>query len=144
MSGNPCRRRRFLEVVAHGGVLAGAAGLGLGCGSTSLSGSYVGGNVSAVAVGQLVAVSSGPLAVGRDAGGLWAMTLVCPHAGCDSSIVSSGVICACHGSQFDVQGNRLAGPARSGLQHFEVTVDASGEITINADVAVAETVRTAV
>jgi nitrite reductase/ring-hydroxylating ferredoxin subunit len=143
MSDEPCRRRRFLEVVAQGGVLAGAAGLGIGCGG-GLSGSYAAGNVSQLEVGQLVAVSGAPLAVGRDAGGVWAMSLVCTHEGCDGSVEAGGVFCACHGSRFDVQGNPPAGPARAPLQHYHVTVDASGALTVNTDAPVPESVRTAV
>jgi len=140
-------RRRFLQVVAQGGALAGAACLGVGCG-TGLSGTYAAGNVSAVAVDTLQAISAGPLAIGRDAGGLYAMTLICTHAGCDmasqGSVSFQGVSCNCHGSQFDANGNRLAGPAQSPLEHYEVTIDTAGAITINADVSVVETTRTAV
>lgn len=147
MSGHACGRRRFLEVVAHGGVLAGAAGLGIGCGSPSLSGKYAGGNVADLQVGDLKAVS-GPLAIGRDAGGVWAMSLLCTHEDCDMSadgtVAPSGIVCNCHGSRFDAQGNVTAGPARSPLQHYQVTIDAAGAITVNADVAVSETTRTAV
>lgn len=148
MSSLPCPRRRFLAVVAHGGVLAGAAAaLGVGCG-TGLSGTYAAGNVSQLQVGELLAISGGPLAIGRDAGGVYAMTLICTHAGCDmasqGAVSSQGIVCYCHGSQFDVNGNPTGGPARSALEHYEVTVDAAGAITINADATVAETTRTAV
>jgi Rieske Fe-S protein len=142
MSDRPCRRR-FLEVVAQGGVLAGAAGLGLGCGNPTLSGTYAAGNVSALVMGKLTAVSSGPLALGLDAGGIWAMSLLCTHAGCEASIEATGVSCPCHGSQFDLQGNVLAGPARSPLPHFQVTVDASGAISVDSSVPVSESTRTA-
>jgi Rieske Fe-S protein len=147
MSSPPCHRRRFLAVVARGGVLAGAASLGVGCGS-SLSGTYPAGTVSQLQVGELLAISGAPLAIGRDSGGVYAMTLICTHAGCDmasqGAVSSQGVACYCHGSQFDVNGNAISGPARSSLEHYEVTVDAAGALTINADVTVAETTRTAV
>jgi Rieske Fe-S protein len=142
MSGRPCRRR-FLEVVAQGGVLAGAAGLGLGCGTPSLSGTYSAGNVSQLAMGQLTAVSSGPLAIGLDAGGIWAMSVICTHAGCEANVETTGVICPCHGSLFDQQGNVLSGPARSALQHYQVTVDAAGAISVDTSVPVSESTRTA-
>jgi len=125
-------------------VLAGAAGLGVGCGSNSLSGSYSVGNVSQLQVGQLQAVSGEPLAIGRDAAGVWAMTLVCPHAGCDSSVSGQSVFCACHGSTFDAQGNRTGGPAHTGLQHYQVTIDSAGAMTVNADAPVSATTRTPV
>lgn len=143
MSGKPCRRR-FLEVFAQGGVVAGAAGLGLGCGGPSLSGSYAAGNVTSLVQGELIAPTSGPLAVGLDVGGIWAMTLICTHAGCEAAIVTQGVLCACHGSQYDLQGNVVVGPATSPLQHFQVTVDGSGNMTVNSGVPVSETTRTPV
>jgi len=147
MSNQVCDRRRFLQVVAGGGVLAGAASLGVGCGA-ALSGTYAGGNVSSVAVGSLTALSSAPLAVGRDAQGVYAMTLICTHAGCDmatqGSVSSQGIACFCHGSQFDVNGNPIGGPAPSPLEHYQVTIDATGAISIDADVTVAESTRTPV
>jgi Rieske Fe-S protein len=148
MPESPCRRRRFLQVVAQGGVLAGAASLGVGCGGGGPSGSYAAGNVSQLAVGALQSVSGGPVAVGRDAGGVYAMTLICTHEGCDMStqgtITTSTVICLCHGSSFDTVGNPISGPARTALQHFQVTIDAAGAITVDADVPVAESTRVAV
>jgi Rieske Fe-S protein len=147
MSIRLCPRRRFLEVVAQGGVLAGAAALGAGCASGP-SGTYAAGNLGQLAVGDLQAISGGPVAVGRDASGVYAMTLICTHAGCDmsseGSVSAQGVDCFCHGSRFDVNGDVINGPAQSPLEHFQVTVDASGAITVDASVTVADTVRTAV
>jgi cytochrome b6-f complex iron-sulfur subunit len=147
MSCQASPRRRFLQVLAQGGALAGAASLGVGC-AGGPSGPYDGGNVSALSVGTLRALSTGPVAVGRDANGVWAMTLICTHAGCDMAsqgqVSDSGVSCGCHGSFFDAQGNPLGGPAHAPLDHFEVTIGAAGEITVNADNVVAESVRAAV
>ena len=148
MPGTPSNRRRFLQVVAHGSAIAGATSLGVACSGGGPSGSYAAGNVSAFPVGSLQAISAGPVAVGHDSGGLYAMSLICTHASCDmglqGQVSSQGVFCSCHGSAFDVQGNPVSGPARSALEHYEVTVDATGAITVNADVPVAETTRTAI
>jgi Rieske Fe-S protein len=148
MSADPRTRRRFLEMVAQGGALAGASSLGVGCSGTGgLGGTHAAGNVSAFPVGTLQALASGPVAVGHDGGGLYAMSLICTHAGCDigmqGTVSASSVVCYCHSSQFDAQGNPLAGPARGALEHLEVTVDASGAITVNGDVVVAPSVRVA-
>ncbi len=147
MSSPLCPRRRFLQVVAQGGAVAGATALGVGCGS-GLSGTYAAGDVSTLQVGSLQAISAGPLAIGRDADGVYAMTLICTHAGCDMAtqgqVSSQGVSCFCHGSQYDVDGNRLSGPAQSPLQHYAVAIDTAGAMTIDADTPVAEATRTAV
>jgi nitrite reductase/ring-hydroxylating ferredoxin subunit len=147
MSDLPCHRRRFLEVIAHGGVVAGATTLGVGC-SSGPSGTYAGGNVSQLQVGDLSPISGGAVALGRDSGGVYAMTLICTHEGCDmasqGSVSPQGISCSCHGSRFDVNGNVLAGPANAPLEHFQVTIDATGAISIDASISVAEATRTPV
>jgi Rieske Fe-S protein len=148
MPSHACPRRRFLKVIAQGGAALGAVGLGVtatGC-AGGPSGPIPAGNVSSMAEGTLQAVSGEGVAIGRDAGGLYAMSLICTHQGCDmssqGSVSAQGITCFCHGSTFDVNGNPIAGPARSPLQHFAVTVDAAGAITIDAGTDVAETTRT--
>jgi cytochrome b6-f complex iron-sulfur subunit len=149
MSHESRSRRRFLQVVANGGALAGAATLGFACSSLpGLSGSYAAGNVSRLQVGELLALSDGPVAVGRDKNGVYAMTLICTHRGCDMSsqgaVSSQGIVCYCHGSTFDVNGNPTGGPAGSPLQHYEVTIDAAGAMTVNGDAPVSADTRTPV
>jgi Rieske Fe-S protein len=96
----------------------------------------------------LEAVGNVAVAVGRDAGGLYAMTLTCTHAGCNmamqGNVSASGVVCNCHGSRFNVTGAVTQGPAQDPLTHFAVTVDASGTITVHGDQTVASSVRTPV
>jgi Rieske Fe-S protein len=76
------------------------------------------------------------------------MTLTCTHAGCDigtmGQVSPQRLICDCHGSEFDANGNVLLGPANRPLDHFDVTVDASGNLTVNTDVIVSESQRLAV
>lgn len=87
------------------------------------------GNASALTVGQIKLISG--VIVGRDANGVYAMSTVCTHQGCDMSdgVSATSVTCSCHGSRFDVDGNPVAGPARSTLEHYAVTADASGNLT---------------
>jgi Rieske Fe-S protein len=149
MSNDSTSRRRFLAVVTQGSLALGTARLGVGCSSSSgIGGKYAAGNVSTLQVGDLRVAPSGPLAIGRDAGGVYAMTLICTHNACDMStrgaVSSQGVVCNCHGSQFDVDGNPVSGPAHTPLQHYEVTIDASGNMTIDGDVEVSESTRTPV
>ena len=145
---NTTDRRRFLQVVATGTAATACVALGVSCGGSGPSGPIAAGNVSSVANPSLTAISGEEVALGRDSGGLYAMTLVCTHAACDmetqGSVSVSGVTCSCHGSRFDANGDVVVGPASSPLEHFEVTVDASGAITINADTVVDASTRTAV
>lgn len=130
-------RRRLL--VLGGGVLCAEA---LGCGSGAsdpavLQPQIPAGSAAGVAAGTLRPIPGAAVAVGRDGGGIFALSLVCTHAGCDMSrngSVSFGRIdCGCHGSIFDGQGNVLRGPANQPLPHLVVTVDASGALTIHGD-----------
>jgi cytochrome b6-f complex iron-sulfur subunit len=128
-------RRRFLGLVA-GGVGGVAA---VGCMMSGIGPAPVGdvpaGNVAILPVGTIRPLASVPACIGRDANGVYAMTLTCTHAGCDmgqqGSVSGGGLFCACHGSRFDANGNVVAGPAPQPLEHFGVTVDASGELTVH-------------
>jgi len=128
-------RRRFLGLVAGGvGGVAATAACSSGVGPAAV-GDVPAGNVSNLSVGTLRALSGVPACIGRDSGGVYAMTLTCTHAGCDigqqGSVSGAGLFCGCHGSQFDANGNVVAGPAPQPLDHFAVTVDASGELTVH-------------
>ena len=101
------------------------------------------GNVSELAVGQVTAIPGAPACVGRDAGGIYAMTLTCTHQGCQTSVLGHQIACPCHGSVFDTNGNVVSGPAQDPLQHFAVTVDGSGAITVHGGTEVGQGVRVA-
>lgn len=138
-------RRRFLQVIAGGA----ASGLLVACGgggdSQELPATIDAGNVKDVPVGTLKAVGGEPAAIARDAKGLYAMTLICTHAACDISqrgrVGPTDIACLCHGSQFDANGAVIHGPAQSPLQHYQVTVDKNGEITIHGDTPVSSDAR---
>jgi len=106
------------------------------------------GNASALAVGDVKVVPGASAAIARDAQGVYAMTLVCTHEGCDisqnGSVTSSTITCDCHGSRFDANGNVIVGPAQSPLQHYAVTADASGNLTIDGNTPVSAATRLAV
>ncbi len=143
----PVNRRRFLTVL--GSVVAvTACGDDDGDGSPATFGSISAGTVQDVAIDALVVVAGQPVVLGRDANGLYAMTITCTHQGCDIEPTGTGASatldCPCHGSIFDRNGAVLHGPARSPLVHFAVEVDATGAIIIHGDTRVAADVRTAV
>jgi Rieske Fe-S protein len=139
--------RRRLLVLA--GASTGAAALAAipGCGNPTgspITGPVSAGNVSALAVGTLIVMSN--FAVARDAGGVYAMSAVCTHAGCllvDGPVtVASGLACPCHASRFDGNGAVVAGPARLPLEHYLVTNAPDGGITVDGSQIVAADART--
>jgi Rieske Fe-S protein len=135
-------------------VLAGASvgGAGVGCVASAVQpvsvGDVAAGNVSSLPVGSLRVVGDQPVCIGRDSGGVYAMTLTCTHAGCDigstGEVSPSGLVCGCHGSRFDANGNVVSGPARLPLDHFEVSADGSGNLTIHGGQVVDASQRLAV
>jgi cytochrome b6-f complex iron-sulfur subunit len=138
-------RRRLL-------VVAGIAMTTGGCSSPGASPAPVGdvaaGNVADLPVGSLDVVGSEPVCIGRDGGGIYAMTLTCTHAGCDmgenGTVSDRGLFCGCHGSEFDANGNVVRGPATRPLDHFDVTADASGNLVIHGGEIVSASQRLAV
>jgi len=138
-------RRRFLAVA--GGTTA-ALGLGIGCSSSGASGPVSAGNVSAVPVGYLAFIPGSAAVLGRDAGGLYAMTAICTHQQCDISqggaVSASGLQCNCHGARFSTTGAVISGPAKSPLEHFQVDLAATGAITVQLGTVVSDTTRTPV
>jgi len=141
-------RRRLLSMAgASTGALIVAAVPGCGDPTGSPpSGPVPAGNVSALSVGGMRTISN--VVVARDAGGLYAMSAVCTHAGCllddSSGTVAAGLYCPCHGSTFDAAGAVTRGPARSPLQHYAVVVAADGSITVDGGHPVSVDTRTPV
>jgi cytochrome b6-f complex iron-sulfur subunit len=115
-------------------------------GSSSSSGGVTQLKVADVAEGAVVN-GPGTTLVGRDAGGLYAMSSLCTHSACDLKtegvISASEILCKCHQSKFDKNGAVLRGPASSPLVHYKVVV--TGDvITVDATTKVAATDRTPV
>ena len=106
-------------------------------------GDVAAGNISALPSGTLKLVSGAPAIVGRDINGVYAMTTTCTHQGCDMSngVTDTSVDCRCHGSRFDANGNPTGGPAQTALDHFAVTVDSAGIITVHGGSIVDSSVR---
>jgi Rieske Fe-S protein len=54
----------------------------------------------------------------------------CTHVGCPAQVTGIGFACPCHGSQFDQQGARIAGPAVRPLDRFEWEIRPDGDLWI--------------
>jgi cytochrome b6-f complex iron-sulfur subunit len=65
--------------------------------------------------------------------GIIAMYQKCPHLGCrvPQCASSQWFECPCHGSQYNRVGEKKGGPAPRGMDHFAVTVSASGDVVID-------------
>jgi Rieske Fe-S protein len=140
-------RRTFLKVIGSAGAV-GACGLPLACGP-GVTGPVEAGNVADLAEGDIAKVEDSAVLVARDAGGIYAMTAICTHAGCDMSgangTIDGGTIrCGCHGSVFKADGSVETGPAGSPLQHWKVEVAEDGAITVQVGTEAADDERVAV
>jgi nitrite reductase/ring-hydroxylating ferredoxin subunit len=133
------------------GATVACGGIPLGCASEDGSGSsprpMAAAHARDVPVGFIGVYKPGVL-LGRDAGGLYAMTATCTHNQCDltsyGSFSASGISCGCHGSMFSPTGQAVHGPAIDPLQHFQVTIAADGTIAVDTKADVDASVRTAV
>jgi Rieske Fe-S protein len=64
-----------------------------------------------------------------------ALSMQCTHEGCPVKPPVGGVItCPCHGSQYDLEGRVLHGPAQFALARYETTFDGrTGRLTVTID-----------
>jgi cytochrome b6-f complex iron-sulfur subunit len=73
-----------------------------------------------------VQYSGGSLLAAHGSGSVYyAMTTICPHAGCIINQYDSGskeFVCPCHGSTFSAAGAVTNGPASSALQQYHTSV----------------------
>jgi len=49
-----------------------------------------------------------------------AISLVCTHLGCTVNVVETGFQCPCHGSQYDIKGTVVGGPAPKSLAWLQI------------------------
>jgi Rieske Fe-S protein len=49
-----------------------------------------------------------------------ALSIICTHRGCEVRPMPRSFECPCHGSEYDIHGNVIQGPARLALKRFPV------------------------
>jgi len=65
--------------------------------------------------------------------GFFAVSAVCTHLGCitewkpDDNLIA----CPCHGSKFNREGKKVAGPAPRPLPHFTMQLAADGQLVVD-------------
>jgi nitrite reductase/ring-hydroxylating ferredoxin subunit len=99
----------------------------------AINGKLYAGPSSKFAVGTSTFFACSRVLVQRDAAGLYAMTSICPHEQCDVAFAPAthDFECPCHLSTFDFNGGLTMGPATTGLVHFAVSLDGSGNVVVD-------------
>jgi cytochrome b6-f complex iron-sulfur subunit len=94
----------------------------------------------AIAVGSVVTNVEHRAYVIRLADGFRALSAVCTHLGCitrwqpDRNIIA----CPCHGSQFTIAGDVIAGPAPRPLRWLQMSLSQKGQLIVDTAVEVPE------
>ena len=71
-----------------------------------------------------------PVLVRRGAGGAYVALLAeCTHQGCQPDPVGDRLVCPCHGSEFDLEGAVLEGPADRPLPRYRTRVE-GGQVIV--------------
>jgi Rieske Fe-S protein len=160
-------RRQFC-VVTGAGIVAGACGNGTSKGDAgagdlgvpndmvvptdlvnpkcAINGKLYAGPSTQFAIGASTFFDCARVLVLRDAAGLYAMTSICPHEKCDVMFAPNthDFECPCHLSTFDFNGGLTMGPATTGLTHFAVSLDGSGNVIVDVKTMVDPTTRLAI
>ena len=124
-------RRQFLRQVAGGALGAAWVSACQRAHAAPTPATSVDVNVSklvtdgSTAVAPIPGPDGAPILVSRVNGKLLALSLHCTHEGCpvNSTPVNGVLRCPCHGSQFDLEGNVLHGPADTPLGQYETSYD---------------------
>ncbi len=79
---------------------------------------------SALIITELQLVVTQPVA-----GEFFAYSAVCPHQGClVREVREDTIVCPCHGSEFQLDGNVQRGPARRGLNPLAIRIEGTSII----------------
>lgn len=60
-----------------------------------------------------------------------ALSLVCPHLGCQVEMREDGFECPCHGSRFNLNGDLLKGPAQTPLRKLITEISEDGHLIVD-------------
>ena len=73
-------------------------------------------------------------------GYFYSLSAVCTHLGCITNWKEEeGIVaCPCHGSKFDRDGTKIAGPAPRSLPRFAMSLDDQGQLVVDKSVVVSE------
>ena len=83
--------------------------------------------------GARISIDTKRVCIVREGNRVAAISTTCTHLGCIVASTDTGFQCPCHGSQFDVDGNVIGGPAPKALAWYAVTMTPSGELEVDKD-----------
>jgi cytochrome b6-f complex iron-sulfur subunit len=88
--------------------------------------------LSEIKVGEVITVRDGKFYLTRSEDGLMALYWKCVHLGCTVpwNEGTKKFQCPCHGSVYDIHGDKVAGPAPRALDQMEITITGD-DITVN-------------
>ena len=75
------------------------------------------------------------------ADGLYAISSVCTHLGCNVKRGGPGFACPCHGSQFDENGEVVQGPAPRPLPWYALSLSPRSQLVVDLDQTVSPAFR---
>ncbi len=106
------------------------------------------GDPAQYAVEGIYKVTGTKVIIGRDAGGLYAMSSLCTHVSCNMAgskglLIPEGIRCTCHGSEFDRLGHVIQGPATKNLPFFKLALGCDGFLYADTATKVTEADRLA-
>jgi cytochrome b6-f complex iron-sulfur subunit len=84
-----------------------------------------------LAAGEPYIPSGRPVAIFRDADGVYAVSIVCTHLGCVVKADARGFHCPCHGSEFGPDGSVVKGPAPKALAWVAVKPKGKGVYVVD-------------
>jgi nitrite reductase/ring-hydroxylating ferredoxin subunit len=65
--------------------------------------------------------------------GLFCISSICTHLGCNVRHIGTGFECPCHGSRYDENGRVIHGPAPKPLEWFSLTLSPREELIVDLD-----------
>lgn len=133
-------RRRFLELLGKFGFMAGFAGIFTSTLRFMLPNvlyepptMFTIGKPDDFPPNSVTFLEENRLFVFRYPEGMYAVSSVCSHLGCNVrwNEEGAGFDCPCHGSRFDSNGKNIAGPAPRPLKWYELTLISDNKLQIN-------------
>ena len=136
-------RRGFVKKLTATTLLLGIGGVAVACGRFlrpnvlyEPSRVFKVGGLDKYSFGSRTVIEGRGIEIVREKDGIHAISLVCTHLGCLLIPVENnsevGYACPCHGSTFAPKGEVLGGPAPRNLPWYEMYMDNTGTLVVDA------------